>query len=148
MWAAVGVIALLALLLGPFTFLIGAFLLARWATAPVVALRQGRMRGSLRGAARLTKGRRVRTGALMITCTLVATMLGPFVGSLVLIAFGTSFGLVNIVSSLITAVTVPWLAVVEVMLHGDLQSRAGGDVAPETSPTPAADEPAPAASLP
>jgi hypothetical protein len=122
-WAAVGVIALLALLLGPFTFLIGAFLLARWAVAPVVALQQGRMSGSLRGAARLTKGRRVRIGTLMVTCTLVATLLGPLVGSLVLIALGTSFGLVNVLSALITAVTVPWLAVVEVMLHGDLAAR-------------------------
>lgn len=122
-WAAAAVVALLAVLLGPLTFLIGAILLARWAVAPVVALRQRHVSGSLRSSARLTKGRRVRTGALMVTCTVVATMLGPFIGSLVLIAFGTSFGLVNVVSALITAVTVPWLAVVEVMLHGDLESR-------------------------
>jgi hypothetical protein len=122
-WAAAGAVAILTVLLGPFTFLIGVVLLARWGVAPVVALRHRRVAGSLRSSAVLTRGRRVRTGMLLVTCTIVATMLGPFVGSLVLIAVGSSFGLVNAISSLITAVMVAWLGLVEIMVHGDLVSR-------------------------
>jgi hypothetical protein len=143
-WSAAAFVVLFAVLLGPLTFVIGALVVARWGVAPVVALRQRRVAGSLRRSASLTKGQRVRCGTLLVSAALVATLLGPLLGSLILIAVGTSFGVVNVVSATVSAITVPWLAIVEVMLHGDLLSRAE-DATTDPSFDPA-DGPADAAS--
>ena len=137
-WVAAAFVALFALLLGPLTFVVGALVLARWGVAPVVALRQRRLAGSLRRSASLSKGQRVRCGTLLVSAALVATLLGPLLGSLILIAVGSSFGAVNVVSAVVTAITVPWLAIVEVMLHGDLLSQAE-DATADPSADPAGD---------
>jgi hypothetical protein len=137
-WVAAAFVALFALLLGPLTFVVGALVIARWGVAPVVALRQRRLAGSLRRSASLSTGQRARCGTLLVSAALVATLLGPLLGSLILIAVGSSFGAVNVVSAAVSAITVPWLAIVEVMLHGDLPSRAEGATA-DPSADPAGD---------
>ena len=57
---------------------------------------------------------------LTVTTVIVATLTGPFVGTLVLLVSGASFGFVNIVSALFGAVLFPWAAVVLAFLHGSL----------------------------
>ncbi|MFM2076265.1 MAG: hypothetical protein RJA49_155, partial [Actinomycetota bacterium] len=121
--ATVAIVALAFVLLGPITFVLGAFLTARWAVAPAIAVNDSGFRPSLREASMLTKGNRWRVGTVVVVAATVATLLGPFVGALVLIATGTSFGFVNVLAAFVTALLLPWLAIVIVMVHGDLLAR-------------------------
>jgi hypothetical protein len=121
--ATAAIVALAFVLLGPITFVLGAFLTARWAVAPAVAVNGSGFRASLREGSALTKGHRWRVGTVVVVAATVATLLGPFVGALVLIATGTSFGFVNVLAALVTALLLPWLAIVIVMIHGDLVER-------------------------
>ncbi len=119
----IAIVALAIILLGPLSFLVGAYLCTVWAAAPSIALRHGGVRSSLRASAKLTKGRRWRIAGLLLVTVGGAFIAGPLLATLVLIATGISFSVVNVLSSLITAALIPWVAIVLVMLHGDLNAR-------------------------
>jgi hypothetical protein len=119
----IALIVLMLILAGPVTFLLGAYLVARWGAAPALALEGDGIRGSLRDSTLLTKGHRWRTGGLVLGASTFASLIGPLLGALVLIATGASFGLVNVLAACVTAVMLPWLSIVLVMLHRDLADR-------------------------
>ena len=50
-------------------------------------------------------------------------MLGPLVGTVLLLATGAGFGLVNLVSALVGMVVIPWAGVVVALLREDLLCR-------------------------
>ena len=107
--------------LSPLLLPVAIYLLARWCIAPCVALRDDTgARHALRGSAKLTGGRRWPIAVLTVTTVIVATLTGPFVGTMVLLVSGASFGFVNIVSALFGAVLLPWAALVLAFLHGSL----------------------------
>ena len=129
-WITVAaLITLETVLLGPLSFLIGVYLLARWAAAPALAARGYGFRKALRESARLSKGRRSKTAAVMLIAVTMSTLTGPLIGALILIATGSSFGLVNALAGFITAFLLPWLAIVLVMMHADLAASSGTNTA-------------------
>jgi hypothetical protein len=121
-------VALAVVLLGPVTFLLGVYLVIRWSAAPVLTLDGDgssaaggqRVRAALRGSSALTKGHRLRTGAVLGLALLIAALTGPLVGALTMIVTPMPLGYVNVLSSLISAVLVPWLAIVVIMLQRNL----------------------------
>lgn len=119
-WRVALIIAIAAVLLGPISFLIGVYLVTRWVAAPTLALGGESVRQSLRASSALTRGHRTKTGVVLMVAATIAVALGPFIGTLVLILSGTSFAIINVVASLVTAVLLPWLAIVIVMVHANL----------------------------
>lgn len=121
-------VVLALVLLGPVSFLLGWYLVARWAPGPVLALRGGPAnKGSglgfvdaLRGSAALTRGRRLKVGIVLVLALLLAAFTGPLIGTLAMIVTSMPLTYVNLISGLISAVLVPWLAIVVVMLHRNL----------------------------
>ncbi len=126
--ALVVIVAVSGVILGPFSLPIAAYLVARWAAAPTISLRGSSLRDALRESADLTRGRRWKTGGLSVIAITLATTAGPLLGLIAWTITGASLTLVNLFTSVVAAVTLPWLAVVIVMIHGDLdQSRAQSD---------------------
>ncbi len=119
-WRVAVLIAIAAVLLGPISFLIGVYLVTRWVASPALALNGASMRESLRSSSAITRGHRVKTGVLLMVAVTIAVALGPFIGTLVLILSGTSFAMINVVASLVTAILLPWLAIVIVMIFANL----------------------------
>lgn len=121
-------VVLALVLLGPVSFLLGLYLVGRWAAGPVLALRGGPANdgsglgftAALRGSAVLTKGRRLRVGIVLVVAVVIATLAGPLIGTLALILTSMPLIYVNLLAAVISAVLVPWLAIVVVMLHRNL----------------------------
>ncbi len=111
----------MVVVLSPLLLPVAIYLFARWCVAPCIALHDGTgTRYALRASAQMTDGRRWPIAVLTVTTVIVATLTGPFVGTLVLLVSGASFGIVNIVSALFGAVLLPWAALVLAFLHGSL----------------------------
>jgi hypothetical protein len=122
---------------GPTVLLpVSVWLVARWGIAAPVAVAEGlTVRQALARSRDLTKGHRWRTAGVTFVANGVVAVLGPLVGTVVLVATDTGFGLVNLLSALVGMVVIPWAAVVVALLHQDLRCRTG-----EGAP-PALDEP-------
>jgi hypothetical protein len=67
--------------------------------------------GALRQSSRLVRGNWWRTASLLLFVTLVALLLGPLFGTLLLFASGASFDFINLISSLVYAVVLPYVAI-------------------------------------
>lgn len=130
LWSTVVLLALV--LFGWWVWPLAAFLMARSVVAPAIAFaRRESLTTAFSESAQLTQGNRIRSVVIAVLAITAALFIGPFIGTLVLILTGLSFTLVNLVSSVVNAVLFPWLALVVVMLYGDLTSRAA-----EQSPPP------------
>jgi hypothetical protein len=123
--ALITTIAVLAVATGPLWWPLGVVLLARWGVAPVLSARGSGVRGSLRASAALTRGRRVPTAAVLSFAVATVGLAGPLLGGLVLIVTAAPFAFVNLFAALVSAVLIPWLAAVTVLVWGDLESRGG-----------------------
>jgi hypothetical protein len=127
--------------------LLGVWLLVRWAfLAQVIALENGSPLGALRRSARLVRGDWWRVASLLLFISVIALLLGPLVGTLLLFVSHASFDFINLVSSVVYAVVLPFAAIATTYLYFDLRvakQREGepaesGDVLPVETETPPA----------
>jgi hypothetical protein len=108
------------------------WLVARWGVATPEAVAGGlTLRGALRRSTELTRGHRWRTLGVGVVAHLLVVVLGPLVGTVVLIVTDAGFGLVNLISAAVGMVLVPWAGTVMAMLREDLLCRATAGAAPE-----------------
>jgi hypothetical protein len=95
------------------------FFAARWMVAPIDASAEHPFAES----ARLTKGQRGRTLRIGVITLFVSALLGPVVGTTLLVTTTWSLGLLNTISALISAALLPWAMVTMGLLHADLVAR-------------------------
>jgi ACR3 family arsenite efflux pump ArsB len=85
-----------------------------------------------------------RVASLLLFISLIALLLGPLVGTLLLFVSHASFDFINLVSSVVYAVVLPFAAIATTYLYFDLRvakQREGetaetGDVLPVETETP------------
>ena len=100
------------------------WLIVRWSLlAQTVALEGQTVRGALRRSGRLVRGSWWKTATLTALVTGVGLALGPFLGALLLLLSDASFNFVNLLASLIYAVTLPFVAIATTYLYFDLTVR-------------------------
>jgi hypothetical protein len=128
--AAIAVALLAVTVIGiPF----GIWLLIRWSfIAQVVALEHHAVRGALRRSGRIVHGHWLRAASITLVVAGTGLLLGPVVGTLMLLLTSASFDFVNLVSALIYVVALPFVAVVTTYLYFDLVVRER--LAPEQVP--------------
>jgi hypothetical protein len=104
---------------------IAIWLTIRWSLlAQAVALEEEGAAGALRRSAHLVRGAWWRTASLTVFVTVIALLLGPLVGTLLLFATNASFDVVNVASDLVYVVALPFAAVATTYLYFDLVARA------------------------
>ena len=106
--------------------LVAFFLAARWMVAPMAAAHPHPFAES----ARLTKGRRGRTIRIGLITLFVSALLGPTVGTILLVTTTWPLGLLNTISAFISAALLPWAMVTMGFVHADLVARRSTDVEP------------------
>ncbi len=118
------VVLTIAVVFGWVVLPLALFLIARWAVSPATGLREGSpLEESLATSRELTKGRRWRTLAIAALAITVQICAGLLVGTIVLLLTDSSFDFVNMIASAVSAIATPFVAVVIVMYHADLQVR-------------------------
>jgi hypothetical protein len=123
--------------------LISIWLLVRWALfAQATALEDASALGALRRSGRLVQGNWWRVGSLMLFVTVIALLLGPLCGTLLLFVTHASFDFINLVSSVVYAVVLPYVAIATTYLYFDLrvakqheaEATEAGEVLPVEAP--------------
>jgi len=123
--------------------LLAVWLIVRWSLlAQVVVLEDISGVQGLRRSARLVRGNWWRTASLLLFVTVVALLLGPLLGTVLLFITSASFDFVNLVSSVVYAIVLPYAAIAGTYLYFDLRiaesqnadARVTGDVLPEDLP--------------
>ena len=113
------------------------YLVVRWAFAVQAAAIEGYSgRAALSRSADLVRYRWWRTAVFTSAVTAVGAAAGPVIGVLLLLGTERSFFLVNAVSSLVYAVTIPFVALAVTYLYYDLRQRESEQPAPEVSGVP------------
>jgi hypothetical protein len=143
-----GVVLIAAVIIGlvaltSIGLLLGIWLVVRWAfIAQVVLLEDRSALGALRRSGQLVRGNWWRTASLLLFVIVVALLLGPLVGTLLLFITNASFNFINLVSSLVYVVVLPYAAIASTYLYYDLrvdkQHEAAtlqeGDILPAEAP--------------
>jgi hypothetical protein len=102
--------------------LLVAWLVVRWSLLAQVHVLENRTGFSaLRRSARLVRGNWWRVASLVLFVTLVALMLGPLCGTLLLFATHASFDFINLVAGVIDVIVVPYATIATTYLYFDLQ---------------------------
>jgi hypothetical protein len=116
------VVALALVSLTTIGTLLDLWLIVRWSLlAQVHALENTSGYAALRRSARLVRGNWWRVASLIVFVTLVGLLIGPLCGTLLLFATNESFNFINLVSSVIDAVVVPYAAIATTYLYFDLR---------------------------
>jgi hypothetical protein len=116
------VVALAVVSLTTFGALLAAFLIVRWSLlAQVHVLEKRSGYAALRRSAQLVRGDWWRVASLIVFVTLIALLIGPLCGTLLLFATNASFDFINLVASVIDAVLVPYAAIATTYLYFDLR---------------------------
>jgi hypothetical protein len=103
---------------------VAAWLIGRGALlAQAVELEGLDARAALRRSSALVRGRWWRVALLLSAVAGVAVLAGPLLGAALLLGSGAPFALVNLISSLVHAVTVPLAAIATTYLFFDLRVR-------------------------
>jgi len=79
--------------------------------------------GALQTSAKLTRGRWWRTFGFTAVVDIVAILSGPILGVLILLLTAQSLTFINIASSIVYALTVPYAAIALTLYYFDLQAR-------------------------
>jgi Vacuolar protein sorting-associated protein 62 len=139
------IVAVVIALLGS-TFigvLLAIWLIVRWAFfAQVIVLEDVSPVGALHRSARLVRGDWWRVASMLLFVTSIALLLGPLIGTLLLFVTSASFDFVNLISSVVYAVVLPFAAIASTYLYFDLR------VAKRQAETDEADEILPADEAP
>jgi len=106
--------------------------------AQAVVLQDETSPGPLRRSARLVRGHWWRVASVTLFVTVLALLLGPTLGTLMLFITSASFDFVNLVAALVYVVALPFVAITTTYLYFDLavrgqlaaRERTHGDVAP------------------
>jgi hypothetical protein len=142
---AVVLIAILSLI--PVGILLAAWLLVRWAfLAQVVVLEEASALTALRSSARLLQGNWWRVASLLLFVTIIALLLGPLVGTLLLFATSASFDFINLIAGVVYVFVLPFTAIASTYMYFDLhvarkyeeQTAETADVLPVEPPSPTA----------
>ena len=109
------------------------WLLARWGVVAAASMDSSQ---PARRSAELTRGHRLRTGALASLTTGASIAIPAMTATVLLVLTGWSFLLVNVITGVVGAVTIPIAAATMALLHGDLvasRAEAGADTSLPTS---------------
>jgi hypothetical protein len=121
--------------------LLSIWLLVRWAfLAQVVVLERTPGLIALRRSSRLVRGNWWRAGSLLLFVTVIALLLGPLVGTLLLFVTSASFNFINLVSGVVYVFVLPYAAIAMTYMYFDLRvaknleetTAEAGDVLPRT----------------
>jgi hypothetical protein len=103
---------------------IAVWLTIRWSLlAQVVALEDLGVRAALQRSGALVRGHWMRVASLTIFVTGIGLLLGPIIGTLLLLLTSASFNFVNLISGLVYSVTLPFVAIATTYLYYDLLVR-------------------------
>jgi hypothetical protein len=120
--------------------LLAAFLIVRWSLlAQVLVLEDTSGATGLHRSAQLVRGGWWRVASMILFVTVIALLLGPLVGTLLLFISSASFDFINLVSGVIYAIVLPYAAIATTYLYFDLRvareedaaTAERGDVLPE-----------------
>jgi Membrane domain of glycerophosphoryl diester phosphodiesterase len=101
--------------------IIAIWLLVRWSfLAQVIVLEDMPARGAFRRSSELVRGNWWRVASLALFVTLIALMLGPLLGAILLFVTNASFNFVNLISSLVYVFALPFVAIATTYLYFDL----------------------------
>jgi hypothetical protein len=123
------------------------WLIVRWSfLAQVVVLEGTSGLAGLRRSAQLVRENWWRTAALILFVTVIALLLGPLLGTVLLFVSSASFDFVNLISSVVYAIVLPYAGIATTYLYFDLRvadgeraaTEASGDILPEDAPAVAA----------
>jgi len=123
---ALVVAALVVSLLVSSIFLIpiAIWLAGRWCLiAPVIELEGAGALAGLRRSGRLVRGRWLKVATLIVVGGALALVAGPLIGALLILVTGAPFWLVNVISGVLYAVTMPFVAVTSVYVYFDTRAR-------------------------
>ena len=116
------VVAFLLISLTAFGTILGVWLAVRWSMlAQVHALENTSGIAALRRSAQLVRGNWWRAASLILFVTLIALVLGPLFGTLLLFLTNQSFDLINFAAGMIDALVVPYAAIATTYLYFDLR---------------------------
>jgi hypothetical protein len=126
--------------------LLGIWLIVRWAfLAQVAVLEDVWALAALRRSARLVRHNWWRVASLLLFVTIIALLLGPLVGTLLLFVTDASFDFINLVSSGVYAIVLPYAAIASTYMYFDLRvanqreaASEEGDVLPAETQSAAA----------
>ena len=134
-------VAIALLSLTSIGIVLAAWLIIRWSfLAQVVVLEGASWHAALGRSARLVHGNWWRAASLQLFVTVIALLLGPLCGTLLLFVTHASFDFVNLVSSVVYAVVLPYAAIATTYLYFDLrvekerEATETGDVLPAEIP--------------
>jgi glycerophosphoryl diester phosphodiesterase family protein len=114
--------------------LLAIWLLVRWAfLAPVIALEDASVRTALGRSAQLVRGNWWRVGSLLLFVAVIALLLGPLAGTLLLFVSHASFDFVNLVSGVVYAIVLPFVAIATTYLYFDLRVAKQDEAAAENA---------------
>jgi VPS62-like protein len=98
------------------------FLIVRWSlAAQVVILENVRAPAAIFRSGRLVAGHWWRTASLLLFVTGLALLAGPVVGTLLLFVTSASVDLINLISGVVYAVLLPFVAIATTYLYFDLR---------------------------
>jgi hypothetical protein len=109
-----------------------------------VALEDSRGLATLRRTSWLVRGNWWRVASLMLFVTVIALLVGPLVGTLLLFVSSASFNFINLISSLVYVVVLPFAAIASTYMYFDLcvakrleeqTAEAGEDLLPAETPS-------------
>jgi Membrane domain of glycerophosphoryl diester phosphodiesterase len=101
--------------------LLGIWLAVRWAfLAQVITLGGTSTRSALSASSKLVRGNWWRVASLLLFVTVIALLLGPLFGTLLLFVTSASFDFINLIASVVYAVVLPYVAIVTTYLYFDL----------------------------
>ena len=119
---AVAVVALLEIT--TVGLLVGIWFAVRWSLIPQAVVVSGDSRlAAMRHSARYVRGHWWRCASITLAVTGTAILLGPIVGMILLFITSASFDFVNLVSSLVYVVALPFAAITTTYLYFDLAVR-------------------------
>src|SRR5262249_60337115 len=102
--------------------ILAAWLIVRWSlTAPAIAAEDLSPREALRRSASLVRRNWWRTASFLLFVTIIALLLGPLVGTLLLFVSHASFNFINLLASVIYALVLPYAAIATTYLYFDLR---------------------------
>lgn len=100
---------------------LGFWLVATWGVATPAGISGDlSLRAALHRSRRLTRRHRVRTLLVTVIVTFGMVVVGPMLGTALLLLTDAPLGVVNLVSGLVGMVFVPWGGIVLALLHEDL----------------------------
>jgi hypothetical protein len=123
---AVLVVAFVVSLLATTVFLvpIAIWVAVRWAlVAPVVALERRPPLEALRRSGLLVRHGWIKVGSLVVVGAAIALLAGPLLGALLILLTSAPLVLLNIVSGLVYAVVLPFVALTTVYVYFDMRVR-------------------------